>query len=57
MNNKFEKKKNVFSLIASLCSLIATGFLLVFVVLAWYAKNSVASVNDVIGSTSAENGL
>ena len=57
MNNKFEKKKNVFSLIASLCSLIATGFLLVFVVLAWYAKNSVASVNGVIGSTSAENGL
>lgn len=57
MNNKFEKKKNVFSLIASLCSLIATCFLLVFVVLAWYAKNSEASVNDVIGSTSAENGL
>lgn len=57
MNNKFEKKKNFFSLIASLCSLIATCFLLVFVVLAWYAKNSEASVNDVIGSTSAENGL
>lgn len=57
MNNKFEKNKNIFSLIASLFSLFATCLLLIFVVLAWYVKNTEASANGIIGSTSAENGL
>lgn len=57
MNNKFEKNKNIFSLIASLFSLFATCLLLIFVVLAWYVKNTEVSANGIIGSTSAENGL
>ncbi len=56
-NNKFEKKNNMFSLIISLFSLFATCLLLIFVVLAWYTKNTEVEANGIIGSTSAENGL